>query len=183
MLYTPLHRVKNAIRFKNAAENNLWMILGKTDPWSGGGYNDTNPPPDDPEAISVIDPAIAVKAEVFWIVEDEEGDLEFRDPSEDPPVLRKFYEDDNEEDMIDNLYSLIMVRGELLGSSLINLGESSFRQIGFSTNLVPATGHEADLILAPADVEEWGTLETIANRVPVSLIATTLYRDSQLIQF
>ena len=187
-----------AIRFVNSVseggDSNLWLVLGKETPWTSDdgeyGMDGINPPSDSnpPVATSGITatsftpteatPYVAFQATASWLVEDDEdGTLTVRDAS--TGSFRFFNIIAEEATAITDLVILIALQGTVYGDQM---PYSSFRAIGFVTDLVPADGHSGDTYLVAANVSSWGHLETIEYRSPASVISGDGYTTTQIIR-
>lgn len=173
MILTTLHRCKNTIRYKRDAGSKTWVIIGRTTAWA----NEQAPPAVTPDANSIEEPICAVKAVVSWVVLDPNGTIQFIDEN---GQYIYFTELTTEQQVLDQSAQLIMLSGTVSGAQT---GNVTFRQLGFSTDLVPAAGHENDSFLLDADVSSYGQLESIENRTPVNIIPTSQYELINLIEF
>ena len=177
MILTILHRTKNAVRYKRASADSTWLLIGKTSAWA----DDANPPLPDPITDTTItSPVCAIKATVHLVAEDPSGTLLFRDST---GTIRKFLEYTTEADAITAGCRLVLVTAEVEGIDLNGLGVDAFRQLGFSTDLVPAVGHESDTFLPSSNVADWGDLENLHNRKPLTLEPESSWIASAIIEF
>lgn len=174
MILGQKHRVKNAVRFKRDCGSSTWLVLGKSTAWP-----DDNAPPN-PAVSDTISGAIgAAQATVYLVKEDASGTLIYKSNG----VTRKFLEYGSISAAIADNCQLVLLTAEVEGQDLIDLSVASFRQVGFSTNLTPAAGHESDAFVANANVTTYGELETLENRKPVSLIGSSTYTVSAILEF
>lgn len=165
MIGTDRSRVKDAIRFKQANGTSTWAVLGKTTPWD----NEAEPPVPLSSMTSLDDAVVAVKASVYWVKEDDAGSFQFNDINGDLVSYSAFA---TKQDAIDAGSTLVLLQASTLGA---NLSVSSYREIGFVTDLVPAAGHESDTILEAADVDDWGDLELVDFKIKKEVDTSIVY--------
>jgi hypothetical protein len=176
MILTPLSRSCNAIRFIQANGNSVWAVLGQSSPWE----DDSNPPAPSPTATTENSPFAAFQATAQWVYENgESGTYAFVDTNGNTHLYSVYA---TAADVIAGQGTIVMLTATASGANLSAL-EASFRQVGFATSLVPASGYESDTFLAAAHIESWGNLETLENRVPVSIISESSYAVAALLQF
>lgn len=179
MILTPLARSSNAIRFVqsvNSAQSNVFAVLGQPTPWS----DDSAPPSPSPTAITENSPFCAFLATAQWVIlNDSSGTYPFISSDGSSHLYSALA---TAADVISNQANLVMLTATATGAQLVAL-EASFRQVGFTTTLVPQTGHESDTFLPAANVLSFGNLETLENREPVSIIEASSYSVAALLQF
>lgn len=176
MILLPQHRVKNAFRFVESDGDRCWMILGQTDPWT----NEAAPPIPDPTSVTIYQKFVAVKCTAQVIFEDGVGPIFFTDSNGD---THQFTALTDEDEILTDGTTLVMVRGTVSGADVIGLGVSSFRTVGFATQVTGASGHESDTVLAAANVASWGVLESVENRTPIFPDAETSYQIENIFMF
>jgi hypothetical protein len=173
MILTRIHRTANAMRFKKASQDNIWVVLGGTTPWP----DEQHPPIPALTTTQVDTPVLYVKAVVRYVKEDPSGGFVFVDPS---GTQRYFLEVTDESQVLANAISVVMVQSTVNG---IDIPATAIREIGFVTGLVPAPGFEGRSQLDPSQVKSTGLLETVEYRVPLAIVDTSTYSFSYLTEF
>lgn len=171
MIIVSLHRVNNAIRYLNSVDGNLWMVIGGTAVWP----DDNNPPLPEKATTSVNTPIGAVKATVEWVVADPEGEYIFNTSAGETYWTAM---SDEAEARVRNC-KWVLMRGSV--SSTLPL--TTFREIGFFSGLTPAAGHESETVLLPSEIDDYGYLESLEYRRPVSRDSGSTYTLSNIIEF
>jgi hypothetical protein len=178
MILTNVYRSINAAGFQDAYNANLWCVLGQYDAWTSP-YSDTSPPTPSASTTSVPEAFCAIQATCYMVLEDDpSGTYEFLDVSGNPHY---FNIDSSASDFISNGGNLVMAFAETEGSNISAL-QSSFRAIGFVTNLVATSGHQSDAFLPAANISSYGDLIMLEYRTPQTTTASE-YQFYDLIQF
>ena len=162
MILTPYSRQKDLIRLKRSNGTSTYLIFGGTTAWP-----DDNNPPEIPDGTKTIPDAFcACKATVMFAKEDVAGTYACEVPDEDGIVQTVLYSEIASEAALlaytGNIYALFQATLNDTNIPLI----TNWRKLGFSTDLVPTAGHEADTFLLAANVSTWGQLETLEYRKP-----------------
>lgn len=188
MIQTDLLRVKNAIRYVQYDGAAAWMIIGKNDPWSSDDAtygmdgatppSDTNPPIPQPSTLNVPEAFAAIKCTIINVVEDDVNGTYLVKDSSTPPVTRKYAQLSNIAAVITAMSNLILYVAIVDGS---DLPYSSFRAYGFSTDLVPTSGYESETSLTAEQVSNWGTLECLEYRTPMSIVSGDAYQVTSVL--
>lgn len=198
MIQTTGFRTGNALRFVNAVSgggSNLYMVLGKQTPWSSAdgsvGFDNVNPPSDSnplvPTSSTIVTslcesaptPYVAIPATAQWVVEDDAlGTVQVRDATQG--IFRAFDIFGTEAAANTDGVLLVLLSGVVYGDLM---PYSSFRIVGFVTDLVPASGHASDNPLLAANVTNWGRLEAVEFRVPASVVSGDGYTLNQIAGF
>lgn len=182
---TPLHGPSNAVRFKLQNGDDTYIVLGGTSAWP----DDDNGKAENEEGftvpsiplgtITVDEKFCAIKASVYWGIEDEDGTIEYRD---NDGVLTTFGTLNTASDVITEQSGIVIVQAGALGNQI---AVTSFRKMGVYTGLVPAAGHENDDFLLAANITSWGVLESLQWRVPqfVTNGSNMLYRITDILEY
>lgn len=174
MIGTDRGRVKDAIRFKIANGDSTWAVIGKSSAWP----NEAAPPTPDETLTALDEPILAVKASVFLVVEDDvNGSFEFNDINGNIIKYRAFA---TNADAITAGSTLVLLRANTLGG---NIDVAAFREVGFVTDLIPATGFESETLLTPDQVANWGDLETVDFKIKRTIDPTVVYEVAGIIQY
>lgn len=180
MSFTPLKRVKDAIRFKLQQASNTYIVLGGITPWA----DESTPPAVPLDQTTISDAFGAVKAEVRWVKEDVAGTYTVRVPGLTPGsfIDKKFSELLTKADVLGHTGSIfILLKGTVVDADLT--GVSFYRKIGFSTDLVPTVGHESDLYLPSGFVSNFGEIEALEYRRPYPVEPGSSRNLYQIIQY
>jgi hypothetical protein len=141
-------RIIRALQFKQ--QNEFWGAIGRTTAW----VNESVPPDFSLSATNIDEPIVYVKASIVSlaaIVQSGENIIINGN--------KYAYVSDANAYANDARYLvLVFTVDPALGHPVAN-----FRQIGFFANLIPITGHTADLYLLPANVSSVGKMIYIHN--------------------
>ena len=162
-------RIRRALLFKEHSV--LWCGLGRTSEWVDEQY----PPEPVLSRTTIEEPFLYYKADFITLCvwSDVESDVVVAGNNytyvldEDAPELYARY-----------LYAQFTFDGTIGG-----MPEGTFRQTGIFSNLVPASRHENDTWLVPADVSSVGTLEYISNRRPVTFSNGEIRMERAVLEF
>lgn len=175
MILTAYNRPKDLIRLKRSNSANTYLILGGTTAW----VDDVNPP-EIPDGTKTIPDAFgACKATIRFAKEDVAGTIAARVPDEFGVVQTILYSElVSEAALLAYTGSIYAVLEATLDDDDIPL-IVNWRKLGFTTDLIPDAGHEADDFLLAADVTNWGQLETLEYRrpYPVNPGASHIFRE------
>ena len=161
---TPLNRPRLfhtgvLVRCKEAWNDNLWLVVGGTDPWPNA---DDIPPDGYREAKAIEQPLFALPADCYYIFPDEKGPIRHR--AHDNPEQRWRVLADSQE-AYELVCQWLLITCTLRGSHFSTF-PTLFRQLGFFSGLVPATGHAEDIPLLAEHIDEYGFLESVYFRSP-----------------
>lgn len=149
-------RARNA--WLNKTESTYWFGIGRTAAWT-----DENDPPTVPDDYTAIDtPIVYVKASLVKLAKIVVS-------GEDIIHNGVKYAWVADEDALTELARFLYCYCELT-PGVGGQPYGTFRQTALYTDLVPATGHESDLWLAPANVEDVGNICYLANHIAVVLV-------------
>jgi hypothetical protein len=180
MKVTYNHRVENAIRFRNALVGNIWLVIGKTSPWSSPtdkNISDSNPPDPDNYTSRLEEVIGAKRASVYLVIEDPKGAKTFIDASGNRSYWTIIGSDDEARA---KKTRFCMVEADIAGNEL---PVDDFRELGFFSNLKPKKGFEDTQVLLPNQVDSYGSLEAVEYRRPVSRPYNSIYTSSIIIEF
>lgn len=172
MIKTNLHRVRNAIRFLNSEQYNIWMLVGHSTDWP----DELNPPSPSVTDTSLGDVIGAVKCTLQWVIPDPAGAIQLIGPS----GLERWTAYTTEVDAMAANCRWVMVTGQLTGTVI---PVTPFRQIGFFSGLVPAVGHESATVLTVADIQSVGNMESEENRQVVYRGSSSMYTMMNIFEF
>lgn len=144
-------RVKRALLFKTIAKH--WACVGRTTAWD----DEEDPPAEDPETTVVEEPIVYVlptQVSMAKSVIVGQGEL-IIDGAEYVLV--------DDEDAYDEDARFVYLQFNFDPDG--GQPGADFRQHGVFVDLVPATGHENDLWLAPANVDDPGVLCCYDNHI------------------
>lgn len=175
MISTTISRSVNAVSFKNANLDDIWVVFCKSDAW----MDDTNPPTPSLSQTVPLEPICAQKGIPYLMIEnDTDGAYQFILNSD----TKKFDTDDSDSDFITNLGTIVMLYASASGEDIIDLADT-YRQVCFVTGLVPASGHEDDTFLADANVSSYGTTLAVQNYRPTPVVDAHTYIPKALLQY
>jgi len=156
---TYIGRVLRALQFKT--ENELWGAIGRTTAWT-----DEADPPDDPVDVATIEePIVYVKALLVGLAKTVSTGA-------DITINGQGYAYVDDADAYDEDARFLIV--DVVFDPAVQSVYGNFRQIGIFANLIPATGHESDEFLIPANVSDEGVLVYVHNDT-----VTTMASDRQ----
>jgi len=147
-------RARRALLHKT--NSTYWVAVGRTTPWG----DDLAPPSPNPSVVDIEEAIIFVKAEYVSLAK-------FVQSGGDVIVKGDRYSFVQDGDAILEQARFLYIRGRFDPSQGQPYG--TFRQIAVFSNVVPATGHEDDTWLAPADISSRGVLEYIDNKPPTQM--------------
>lgn len=174
MIRVKQHKYKNAIRFKEQNGDDIWLIFGGTSAWP----NEADPPDATNTTTAVAEAFGAQKASITWVVEDPGvGTIEVVDSE---GATRQFSILATAEDVLTAGSGLVMLEATALGT---DLAVPAFRIMGFATGIVPGAGFEANTYLSAAQIDDWGTLETLENRKPFTVIEESTFTLREFLNF
>ena len=147
-----------------------WVAIGRTTAWD----NEESPPDPSPNDTGVTEPIIYVTPTTVAL-------CKVVTSGEDITHLGTKYEFVADEDAITEgaRFLYLMTRFDPTSGQPYD----TFRQVGLYSNLVPASGHESDSWLAPANVSDAGLLEYIDNDVATIMTETRLEVIEIMIEF
>lgn len=193
MLLTPVHPLKDAIRFKTANVSSTWLLLARTTAWTtadgsvgqvntGLPVSDTNPPVVDPAATSIPSPFCAIQAQVRWVQADSGGAIPFVDLNDNDT---NYTELTTTAAVLANPPGQILLTGRVVCSTILalSLGIANFRQCGFTTDLIPTSGNESATFLSASQISYVGDFECTTNFQPIPLIAGSNFTLGALIPY
>lgn len=180
MSLTPLHRKKDAIRFKNYNGSNAYCILGGLTPWS----NESTPPPVPVDLIDIPDKFAAIKAVVRIVKIDNAGIYSAQVPGDTPGTLvtKTFAELTTDSAVLAWSGDVFVMMQATVQDDDIT-GVSFYRKLGWTTNLVATAGHSSDLYLPSANVSNWGAIESIEYRKPYPVNSGSQHDFFQIYQY
>ena len=153
--------VRRALDFKN--QPSLWVGLGRTTVWP----NEEAPQAEDQLQTAIEEAFVYTVPHTVSLVKPVEsgGDI---------TVNGQQYDLVADENAYTEIARFCYVRGLFQPASNPTMPVDTFRQHGICVGLVPASGHENDLWIAPGDVTSTGILAHLANH-----LAWSLARDEQ----
>lgn len=169
-------RVRRAKLFKNwsmALEDtpSFWCGLGRQTEW----LDDNLPPEPSPSAVDIEEPIVFFKADLVTLCAWSENEA-------DVVVYGNNFEFVSDGEADEKAARWVYLQFTMDGT-IEGIPTGTFRQVGVFSDLVPATGHENDEWLAPAHVEDVGTLEYISNRGPVVFSDNEVRIERTVIEF
>lgn len=179
MIKTPVHRAKNAIRFKEHDADSCYLVLAKSTAWD----DDLHPPTIPPSTLSLSDQFCAYKATVSWIKKDAGGVISVIDKNGDP---QNYSELITRADVITEAANAITKGMLVLLRATVHFNDLSvqtFRKIAFVTDLVPSVGFEEEPFLTAGQVDNWGNLETLEYLLPIPVIPNSQIRFSNILTY
>ena len=136
----------------------FWIGVGRRTAWS-----DENAPPDpDPTAVAIEEPIVYVRAAFVRLAKTVTI-------HEDVVHLGQKYAWVADADAITQGARWLYIKAEL-NPGLDGQPYHAFRQVGIFNNLVPATGHETDDWLAPANGASPGAIVYLCNVIARDLV-------------
>jgi len=162
-------RVGRALDFKGS--KTLWCGIGRQIGW----VDDLYPPEPDLTALTIEEPLVYVKADftTLCVWSEVEADVEVAD---------NYFAYIADVDALDNFARFLYAQFTFDGT-IVGMPFGQFRQVGVFSDLVPASGHESDIWLPPANVSSVGTLEYISNRRPVTFSDGEVRMERIIIEF
>jgi len=147
-----------------------WVAIGRTTAWD----NEKNPPDPSPTASTIEEPVVYVTPTQVTL-------CKVVSTGEDVTHLGTKYEFVDDVDAIDEGARFLYMLARFDPTS--GQPYDTFRQVALFSNLVPATGHESDSWLAPANVSDEGLLEYLDNDVATIMTDTRLEVIEIMIEF
>lgn len=139
-------------------KDDIWLCVGQDTAWSGG----VTPPEDNSEVPNpVLYKKVSVAALVKAVTETDPYDYIWESYAGQTLVTR-YFDTVTETEAIENNYRIIFLKGHLIAGNG-GLNTITYRACGFYYGLTPATGHENDTILLPANVENPGALLVVQH--------------------
>ena len=175
MISTIGHRVLNAHRFFTDTE--LWAVLGGTNAWP----DDNNPPLPDTSTGSINTIIGAKKATASMVKRDDVNGTEafLMDG-----VITRWTIIPDLSQAISEEARFVLVRVTITGDEGGKIPLSDFREIGIYSNLIRAGGvPEGQEVLSVSDVANFGQLEFIKYRMPVTRDLNSAYTFATVIEF
>lgn len=172
MIGTIAHKVLNASRF--LTDGDLWMVIGGTAAWP----DDNTPPAPAISETSVNTIIGAKKASGNLVVRDDiNGTYSFLIGS----TLTKWRILADIDEAIAEESSSVLIQSTILGDELPLV---DFREVGVYRGLVKEAGVDSGKVaLIPSEISDYGNLELIEYRKPVSRTATSGYTLISIINF
>ena len=161
-------RARRALLHKMSST--YWVAIGRTTAWD----DEENPPDPSPNDTGVTEPIIYVTPTTVSL-------CKVVTSGEDITHLGTKYEFVADEDAITEGARFLYLLARFDPTS--GQPYDTFRQVGLYSNLVPASGHESDSWLAPANVSDAGLLEYIDNDVATIMTETRLEVIEIMIEF
>ena len=161
-------RARRALLHKT--NSTYWVAIGRTTAW-----DDEEVPPDpSPSASAITEPIVYVTPTTVSL-------CKVVTSGEDITHLGTKYELVDDVDAITEgaRYLYIMARFDPTSGQPYD----TFRQVALYSNLVPASGHESDNWLEPANVSDEGLLEYLDNDVATIMTTTRLEVIEIMIEF
>lgn len=172
MLLTSRHRMKNAIRFKLEHSGAIWLVIGGQAAWPIE-YT----PPTPALSVSAINTPVGAKlSTIRWVIQDVAGTIPFVTPT----GIQMWRELTTPAEVISNQCRWCMVQGTIVGTELPT---TTFRELGFFNGLVPTAGNEGSDHLLPSEVLDYGAVETIEYRAPVTRDANSSFTFTNIVEF
>ena len=143
--------IRLALTFKN--NETFWFVVGRTHtPWD----DETNPPVESVDTVSLTEIGGLQKAQIVSLCyPDPNGAIEFRGQRYSLVSDEHAYEYDSR---------------FLYCSTLLKFDEFplvTFRQFGVYVGVVPKAGYEDNMVLTPAQVQDYGRLIGYVNHPPI----------------
>lgn len=171
MIVTPLFRTMNAIRMVQQQSSSMWAIFGQTSAWT----NENQPPDPSPSATSVNQAFCTALATLYWVYPDPNNaaaPFAFKDAQGN---TQRFSSYATAAAAIAGGCTLVLATCQITGAQIIGAGSNQFRQIGFASNVVATTGNGGLMFLNSGQVQSWGNLESLQNRVVTALSSESNY--------
>jgi len=139
--------------------DDIWLCVGQADPWDGGV-----PPLEDEEGVP--NPILYKKITngvklVKQVLITDPWEYTYKTIVDGSPVIR-YFKSITENEARDDHQKLVLFFGDINPGDG-GLSEITFRAVGFYQGIVPATGHESDTVLLPADVTNTGNTLLVQN--------------------
>lgn len=180
MILTKLARTKNAIRLVRENGNTAFIGYGKSTAWP----NESIPPAPSIDDTGLIGGFAAARCTMQFVIEDNiNGTIVFTEIVNNVAVSRSFTPLADEDEALAENATMVLCKASVNGQSLINAGGSSFRQVGLFTDLEPTVGNESALFLPSTNIQAWGEMETIDNRIAQPVIAVSTYQTFLLVEY
>ena len=146
-----------AMDYMTSSDYGIWVALGRTTAWD----NDLDPPAPDPNITDIEEPVLFKQLDdLTFVIEDGEGDIVVGGITYS--AVSNQYARDN---IVTRVYNHVTFTPEEIKA--FGGQDCVYRQVAIYSKLIPSTGHEADTILDPNDIDDFGYLEWISNREPV----------------
>ncbi len=166
------HNILNAQRFMDVAD--LWLVIGRSTAWP----DDENPEVPDVAATEVTEVIGAKVATAQWVYRDDASGTEVFLSN---GVVTRWTIVTTLEDAITNDAHHVLVSSVITGTEL---PLDTFREIGVYSGLeataITPSGQDQ---LLPTEIEDYGTLELIEYRKPVSRDSSSAYEVDAIIEF
>jgi len=167
---TLIGRIYDALALKTNAT--LWVALGRTTAWS----DEQNPPAASPSATTIEEPIVYVKIP-------DEGVLSLCkrvESSEDVVVDGTKFDYVADGNAYTENAHFLFIQADYDGTTM---PYANYRQKAIFADLTPASGHESDTWLAPANVEDEGVLLYLCNKTEQTYGSTDTPCERTVLEF